>query len=216
MTLRCTCPNAPKSLKGITFGEVDCFFQKGECIKDGTQQSVRLCSIKGETMVVKRYAYEGFFSALRTRLEMSRPHNSLYYAHYLRQREIPCPTHYLVATKCGLRSAVAYLVMQRVPGLKFRDYFFSKEPPKLANETVEAAIHTIQSFHKLGLSHGDLHAQNLIVKEPSKILLIDLDNVRKAPRRKTKDISRFLDSISGGNQNADAIVTKLRNSLSDE
>ena len=62
-------------------------------------------------------------------------------------------------------------------------------------KNTQAAINTIQSLHWLRLAHGDLHAQNLMVKSESIVLLIDLDNVRKTRRRQQKDIARFTDSV---------------------
>ncbi len=103
--------------------------------------------------------------------------------------------------------------MEHATGLKLHDYLYSEKPGKLLDETAQAAIDTIKSLHSLGLSHGDLHTQNLIVENESTVQLIDLDNVRKARRRQHKDIARFRKSVANGNQNTDTLMKKIAEQL---
>ena len=71
----------------------------------------------------------------------------------------------------------------------------------------------VKAFHSLGFAHGDLHAQNLMVKSESIVQLIDLDNIRKTRRRQQKDIARFTESVKNGTQNTTVLLNKIHTQL---
>lgn len=209
ITSRSITPDTPEEFLDLSFQDVDKRFENGETIKKGKSQEIRRCQIKGRTLVVKCYRAQGLFSAFRILIRLSRPHKSLRYAYFLRNHGIACPAHYLVVARNTLRHARTYLLMERVDGLKLKDYLYSKDPLTLPEKTAQAAIDVIISLHAIGLTHGDLHTQNMIVKSETNVQLIDLDNVRKNRRRQHLDIARFTESVKKGNQNTKILLSKI-------
>ena len=206
ITSRSITPETPENFFDLTYQDIDEQFEAGEIIKQGKSQEIRLCQITGRTLIVKCYKAQGLFSAFRILIRLSRPHKSLRYAHFLRIRSVPCPAHFLVVARNTLRSARAYLLIEHVAGPKLREFLYSENPKTLPEKTAQAAIDTIKSLHSLGLAHGDLHAQNLMVKSESIVQLIDLDNVRKTRRRQQKDIARFTESVKNGTKNISILL----------
>lgn len=213
MILRSTAPEIPQHLCKLSYGDVRALHENGEKIRQANDQDVRSCRIGGKSFVIKCYHPHGPLFALRILTRSSRSHRSLRVAHYLRSNGVPCPTHFLIVARWSIWSARSYLLMEHATGLKLHDYLYSEKPGKLLDETAQAAIDTIKSLHSLGLSHGDLHTQNLIVENESTVQLIDLDNVRKARRRQHKDIARFRKSVANGNQNTDTLMKKIAEQL---
>lgn len=214
MNFRTTSTTTPDAIRLLYYDDVENLFKNGDVIKEGSKQDVRLCKYRNRPFVIKSYDAKGIFQAFRILIRWSRPHNSMRTANHLRSRGILCPEHFMVVARYRPCSARAYLVMEYVSGLKFRDFFFSETPRTLSEETAQATINIIKSFHELGMTHGDLHAQNLIVQDDLTVQLIDLDNVRKARHRQNKDTSRFKASIAKGNQNTEVILRKIEEQLS--
>lgn len=206
MKLRFTSPDTPEEFEQIDFDNVDSSFTKGAVVKNGETQSIRICVMNGRKFAVKQYRTNGLFSGLRTILGKSRAHNSLRYAYLLRAHQVACPAHILVVTQWALRSSTTYLVMEYTPGHKLHHFLISKEKIVLKEKTIAAAIQTIRSFHSLGLAHGDLHTENLILRDESTVQLIDLDNVLRSKHRQKKDLLRLIKSIKHGRQNTEDLL----------
>ncbi|NBB80757.1 MAG: hypothetical protein GVY36_15135 [Verrucomicrobia bacterium] len=206
-------PETPDNFLDLSYADVDVLFESGEIIKEGKTQDVRLCRIQGKTLIVKCYRAQGLLSAFRILIRLSRPHKSLRYSYLLRKRGIACPAHYLVVARNTLRYARTFLLIERVAGPNLYDFLYSKDPLTLSEKTAQAAIHTIKSLHSLGFTHGDLHAQNIVVKNETTVQLIDLDNVRKNRRRQEKDIARFKKSVEDGTQNREILLEKINAQL---
>jgi tRNA A-37 threonylcarbamoyl transferase component Bud32 len=203
----------PEALRGLDYGDVERLFKNGRIIKEGSKQKVHLCDLKGHSFIVKSYEALGVFPAFRALIRRSRPHNSMRYATYLRAHGVSCAEHFLIVTRYRFRSAKSYLVMEYISGRKLRDFFFCDKPLELSEETAQAALNNIRLFHKLGLTHGDLHVQNLLVENETNVRLIDFDNVGKSRSRQHKDISRLKMSIANGNQNTRFFLKMLEEQL---
>lgn len=213
MIFRSTTPATPQNLRGLTYHDVRRLHENGESIRQANSQDVRSCQIEGKRYVFKCYHPNGPLFAFRVLTRTSRSHRSLRMAYFMGSKGVPYPAHFLVIARWNLWSARSYLLIEHVGGLKLHDYLYSEKPGKLLDETAQAAIDTIKSLHSLGLSHGDLHTQNLIVANESTVQLIDLDNVKKTCRRQQKDIARFKKSVANGNQNADSLLKKIAEQL---
>jgi len=209
MILRSITPETPQHLCNLTYQDVRAFHENGQIIRQTPSQDVRSCQIRGKSYAIKCYHPKGPLFASRILTRSSRSHRSLRVAGYLRSHGVSCPAHFLVIARWNIWSARSYLLMEHAAGLKLHDYLYSKDPRTLAEKTAQAAIDTIKSLHSLGLSHGDLHTQNLMVSDESTVLLIDLDNVRKTRRRQRKDVARFKKSVANGSQNTDGMLSKI-------
>lgn len=213
MRSRFTNSETPAELRHLAFEEVDRSYAIGKVIKKGEAQGVRLCEIGGKEIVVKSYDFSGVFAAFRIFIRLSRPHKSLRYSFLFRSHDIPCPAHFLVVAKAGLKSTRAYLLIDYVEGSSLYDLLYLEGDGELSSETAQAVIDSIKSLHSLGLAHGDLHTKNILITNKATVQLIDLDNVRRSRRRQGRDLSRFLDSVENGKQHREILLKKIEEQL---
>ena len=210
MKTKSTTAVTPQYLRQLDYDEVEVAFENGKIIKKGLSQEVRLCQVQTKRTVIKRYKSVGFISSLRILTGLSRPHKSQRISRFLQKHEIPCPLHPLVVSNWHLCSACSFLLIEHIPGPTLRDLLSSDSTQALTEQTAEAALGTIRALHLLGLSHGDLHPGNLIVKDETTVHLIDLDNVRRTRSRQQRDVKRFLDAVKKSNQNKDLLLDRVQ------
>lgn len=171
------------------------FFSESRPPVPGAEHKRNLAMIPGPNgpLVAKR-----FQPTLRQRLFKSRLQSGFFHA-----SAFPARTH-IAAPRAWLRQLqYEYLLTDYIaaPNLEaeLRRGDFS---PSSAN--VAALAHFVTAIHGAGFSHRDLRAANLAVVPGPKIVLLDLDDLKRRRPRRCRDLARLAESLVYSQAGAEA------------
>jgi len=159
----------------LTPQQLDQKIQHAPLLKDGRTATVAIINIANRGVVVKRYNYLGFWSALRRSLKSSRAKRSWGGGHLLQAIgiETPAPLAIVEQTKWyGVKKA--YILNEQVTGETALDYFLKADTP---NPQILSHFNDyFSAFFAARISHGDMKATNFLVSENT-LNVIDLDSI---------------------------------------
>lgn len=67
------------------------------------------------------------------------------------------------------------IIMEKVKGITMKKFLEEKHTSLVVKNLITSLIDAVLSFHKAGYLHGDLHDNNIIIKEDLTTILIDFD-----------------------------------------
>ena len=173
------------------FQRVDKLFKSGTLLTQKPTQEVKLCFDEETPYIIKKYFSKSLLGSLREWLGKARSDKSFVSAITLQALSIPVPMHHMIAKQLAFRQSVSYLLMEKAQGTPLIEFLLSGNFEDLPEDSERHIIDIVDSLHKAGLAHGDLHTRNLIIADDGTISLIDLDNVKKSPRRIPRDVRRL-------------------------
>lgn len=170
-----------------------------EILKAGRSSTVAKMEIDKKIFVVKRYNIKNTWHWVRRAFRSTRAAETWKLANTLRLFGIatPKPIAFIEKRFLGLRSK-SYFVMEYIDGENLAKYFskYRHDDPHFEKIAVRV-VALLKNLAKLKLSHGDLKATNILIKNDQPIL-IDLDGMKehktekKANRFYKKEIKRFM------------------------
>ncbi len=185
----------------------DDYFKPEHVIKAGSTNTVAVFSLKdGRKVVAKRYlSRKNWLHTMVRTLRTSRAEQSWKSSHLLKMLGIPTaePVAMLELRK-GPLVTCSYVVNEWVPNEQLMNYFGHEEglvAPHDASEEQQIAKEAATIIESLGrglVAHGDLKANNFLVRQTDKkVLLVDLDsmksykNAARFSSSRAKDLERF-------------------------
>ncbi len=166
-------------------------------LKAGNTATVVRCTIDGLELVVKRYNMKNMGHALRRAFKKTRADMSWRNAHLLMTNGIKtCRPIAMKERRFGPFRNKAYFVCEYLSGEDALHYFQTAGTED-KSRTAQLIIRLFATLESLMISHGDMKATNIIIrnKEP---WLIDLDSMRQHKRKagfsraREKDVNRFI------------------------
>lgn len=170
-----------------------------EVIHDHRQQTLLRFQAAGLDLLAKRYVLRTLSDRLVARLGHSRAARSHRAALRLLAAGISTPRPYLHQVVGGVLPTTAVLVTDWQDGRRLPDHL--RAHPDDQARLVEPVIAIAAALRAHGLSHGDLHAQNILVDPGGGLHVIDLDGSRshllpsRLRTRCERDRSRLVGSL---------------------
>lgn len=176
--------------------DIEELMSQGEILKAGNSATVVRVNVDGNDLVIKRYNIKSTFHLLRRTLRRSRAAVSWRNANLLEFIDLPTlkPLGFIERRKGWLRT-VSYFISEYHQAEELLDAYHSRQPTENELEQINNIFLLMQNSQ---ISHGDLKAQNLLVDDEGKVILIDLDsmkehrNYRDFQRAFKKDKKRFI------------------------
>lgn len=174
-------------------------------LKQGHTCTVASEHLDGRDVVIKRYNIKGVLHAIERAWRPSRAAHSWAAAHRLRMYGIATPVPLaLLEWRWGPLRGGAYFVAEEVRAPDaltfFSDPMVSEADKALAAERIGGLLAKLQ---RLGLVHGDLKANNVLILPGSRPMLIDLDALNEpswawlAKRGHVRDLRRWMRNWEG-------------------
>ncbi len=166
-------------------------------LKAGNTATIGLYKIDGIEVVVKRYNMKNKFHALRLAFKKSRADISWSSAHLLLKNRINTPKPIAIKEeRFGPFRSKAFFICEYIKGESARNFFCNANAngDKIIAESI---IDVFKRFKYLKISHGDMKATNIIIKD-NKPFFIDLDSMHWHKSKLLfshalkKDIDRFM------------------------
>lgn len=149
----------------------------GALLKIGNTSTVAKISPDSREFVIKRYNIKGAWHGVKRALRRTRAARSWANAHRLRFYEIATAKPIaLIEKRHGPLRSTSYLITEFVPGPNVLE-FLAAAPAGHAEEVVQKTAALLFALRSLGLSHGDMKATNIVIREGEPVLL-DLDSMR--------------------------------------
>ncbi|MCP4673255.1 MAG: hypothetical protein GY857_18345 [Desulfobacula sp.] len=166
-------------------------------LKAGNTATLALYKIDGHKLVVKRYNMKNRFHALRLAFKKSRADISWRSAHLLLKNRINTPKPIAVKEiRFGPFRNKAFFICEYIKGESARSFFCGTKTDGF-QITAESIIKVLRQFKSLKISHGDMKATNIIIKDNTPFF-IDLDSMNwyksefLFSHAWKKDINRFM------------------------
>ena len=173
------------------FQRVDKLFKSGTILTQKPTQEVKLCLDEETPYIIKKYITKSLLGSLREWLGKARSDKSFESAITLQALSIPVPMHHMIAKQLAFSQSVSYLLMDKAQGTPLIEFLLSENFGDLPENSEQHIIDIVDTLHKAGIAHGDLHTRNLIIADDGTVSLIDLDNVEKSPGRIPRDVRRL-------------------------
>lgn len=176
--------------------DVEALFQSATRLKAGNTATVIRTQIAGQDVVIKRYNIKNWRHALSRCWRASRARHSWRNANLLAFIGINTPKPLaFIEKRYGWFRATAYFICEYVEAEELLDCYQHRAPLPHEMQQISAIF---QLLRKARISHGDMKAQNLLLTEDGKVLLIDLDAMKEcsseqqADKMHQRDVSRFI------------------------
>jgi tRNA A-37 threonylcarbamoyl transferase component Bud32 len=170
---------------------------RAQWLKRGNSASVLRVELDGRARVIKRYNLKSVAHWLRRFWRPSRAWHSWRNAQRLCLWGVPTPRPVaLLEHRFGWLRARAYYVCDWVAGEPLAQVLPAADPLR-RDLLLDRLCGLLADLARLGLSHGDLKATNLLVDQDNQLMLLDLDGLRRHRRRATferalaRDIARL-------------------------
>ncbi len=186
-------------------------------LKRGNSASVVRLALTDRQVVVKRYNLKNFMHRLRRCWRPSRAWHSWRAAQRLRLWGVPTPRPVaLLEQRFGWLRGRAFYVSEYAPGEPLATALPAADPPTraLLLQRLGALLNTLA---RLRLSHGDLKATNLLVDNDNKLMLLDLDALRRHRRRDAclRALARDVARLRANWADQPALLAELDRALAD-
>lgn len=177
----------------------EALLEKAEILKAGNTCTVFRLVLAGKEYAVKRYNMKNIFYRFTRLFRPSRASISWYNAHLLMLAGIPIPKPIAIREELfGPFRGKAYYISEYLSG-ETADLFFKRPVVNefIFEETQRATIALLNRLGQAQIFHGDLKANNILIKQ-NKAYLLDLDAMRQIENKakylhyRRKDIQRFL------------------------
>lgn len=190
---------------------------QADWLKRGNSASVARLTLDGRQVVVKRYNLKDFMHRLRRFWRPSRAWHSWRGAQRLRLWGVSTPRPLaLVEERVGCLRGRAFYVSEYVRGEPLATALPAADPPsrRLLLQNLCALLNTLA---RLRLSHGDLKATNLLVDNENKLMLLDLDALRRHRRRDAcfRALARDVARLRANWADQPALLAELDRALGD-
>jgi len=158
----------------------DSAMANGRYLKKGNTATVALIDVAGRPLIIKRYNIKNWLHRAGRFWRASRGWSSWVSAYRLRFDALPTPCPIAIKEeRWGPFRGRAYLVCEYVPGVDLLTYYNALSSTSDADvrvaELVEEEVRQLfDGLWQAGVSHGDMKATNILVRE-DKLQLIDLD-----------------------------------------
>ncbi|MGY0218443.1 lipopolysaccharide kinase InaA family protein [Endozoicomonadaceae bacterium StTr2] len=185
----------------------DSYFKPEHVIKAGSTNTVAVFALNdGRKVVAKRYlSRKNWLHTMLRTLRTSRAEQSWKSAHLLKMLGIPTAEPLaMLELRTGPLVTCSYVVNEWVPNEQLMNYFGREEGEVLPHDSAEEqkiaeqAAMIIESLGRGLVAHGDLKANNFLVHQADKqVLLVDLDSMKSYKNSagfaaaREKDLERF-------------------------
>ncbi|OUR70783.1 hypothetical protein A9Q78_11830 [Methylophaga sp. 41_12_T18] len=149
----------------------------GKMLKAGNSATVVLVEMAGKQVVIKRYNIKSMWHLLRRTLRMSRAAMSWRNANLLEFINLPTlkPLGF-IEQRMGWFRHTAYFISEYHESVELLDEYQRRQP---TNDELEQINNIFMLMQNSQISHGDLKAQNLLIDDQGKVILIDLDAMQE-------------------------------------
>lgn len=156
---------------------------EAQWLKRGNSASVVRLSVGGRALVVKRYNLKNLAHRLRRFWRPSRAWHSWRNAHRLGLWGIPTPPPVaLLECRFGPLRGRAYYLSEAVAGETLATVLPAADAARRARLLARLCA-LLAILQRLRLTHGDLKATNLLLDPEDRLMLLDLDALRRHRRR---------------------------------
>ncbi len=190
---------------------------RADWLKRGNSASVVRVDIDGRPRAIKRYNLKGFGHWLRRCWRPSRAWHSWRNAQRLTLWGLPTPRPVaLLESRFGCLRGRAWYVSEYVPGEPLGAALAAADPGRRA-ALLNQLCAQLTDLQRLNLSHGDLKATNLLVDQDNKLMLLDLDALRRYRRRPAfeRAFARDLARLRANWTDQPALLAELDRALTD-
>ncbi len=190
----------------------------GELLKKGNTSTVAKIAIDSHDLVVKRYNIKSFWHGMNRAWRRTRAEHSWKSAHRLQFHGVATAKPVaLVVNTIGPLRRTSYFIAEYVNGPSIRDFFLAASMQE-KDAVIEKIADVLLALKSLKLSHGDLKAGNIVIRNGEAVLL-DLDALRKhrgessLKRALKRDTERLLANWQPESEIYKAFERKLRDLL---
>ncbi|MFT5115803.1 MAG: tRNA A-37 threonylcarbamoyl transferase component Bud32 [Parasphingorhabdus sp.] len=160
---------------------------------DGTT-TVGFTSRDGRKLLIKRYNTKNTWHAIRRLVRRSRAENCFEKARLLRKSGINTPAPIaMVEQRLGSLRGRSWFISEFVEGPSCLDFIHNDASPTEARNVASHLEWSFRKLSKLKISHGDMKATNIILRNNRAPWLIDLDGMRQHKSDATFEIARKKD-----------------------
>lgn len=169
-------------------------------IRDTRGQSVHTAAIPPHKYIIKKYTIQRISSRIIAALHHSRAERSFRAGIKFKQLQIPTPEIHLAHITTSTNPPTAFAIFAHFDGIEMPT--FIKQNPDQTQPIISQVAAAIATMAQNKISHGDLHAKNILIDQNAKITIIDLDGVRfhkfnfRHRRRYTRDRNRLISSTA--------------------
>ena len=189
----------------------------GALLKKGNTSTVAKITVDSRELVFKRYNIKGLWHGINRAPRRTRAARSWENAHRLRFHEIATARPIaLIERRYGPLRSTSFFVAEYVPGPNVGEFLAAT--PDRRQEVVQKTAELLCALKSLRLSHGDMKATNIIIRDGEPVLL-DLDAMRvhrsQASLRRAigRDARRLLANWEPGSGIYQGLNSKLRKLL---
>ncbi len=156
---------------------IEGLMSQGEMLKDGNSATVVRVNYAGIDLVIKRYNIKSFWHFIKRCFRPSRAAVSWRNANLLELIGVatPAPFGFFEKRFLGLRYT-AYFMSAYSPAKELLNIYQQKKPTEDELKQIKKIFSLLQQYQ---IAHGDLKAQNLLLDEQGRVLLIDLDAMKE-------------------------------------
>ena len=195
------------------------FEQPGAIVlKAGRSATVIKITLDQREFVVKRYNLKNIWHRLRRCLRSTRAKNAWLLGQKLTlfNGATAQPVAFVEKRCLGLRGH-AYYIAEYVAGEHADVFFAQSQDEKIVARVISRLVILLKSIAKLGITHGDLKATNILINAYQQPFLIDFDgavqhaSLSSLHRAWQKEIERFLQNFHHQPNLKDKFAEELRN-----
>lgn len=167
-------------------------------IKDDATTTLVVFDAGNGPLVFKQYNTKNFWHLVRRNFQTSRAANCLKMARLFEQAGLAVAEPIAVVESVwGPFTGRSWYVSRYVDNEVLLDYLGGEQDEEVITAIVDKVVRTFEVFLNTGMSHGDMKATNILVRD-GELVLIDLDASRKHgsgflhARAISRDCRRFL------------------------
>ena len=165
-----------------------------QVFKNDRTTTVGSTSRDGRKLLLKRYNTKNAWHAVRRTVRRSRAENCFLMARLLRELHVNTPAPIaLVEHRLGPLKGRSWFISEFVEGPLCLDYVLHHASPSEARAIALRIQAMFRELSKQRITHGDMKATNIILRNNSAPWLIDLDAMRQHRHQRSFEVARARD-----------------------